>query len=159
MNDTSKLTKYAINYLSKYSTSKSNLERVLKNKIKRLQVEKKDKYLLYNSIEKIIIDLEKNNFINDLNFSSSKIRSFLFQGKSRIFIKSYLSQKGVHKEIISQTLDENDIQNPDWELESAKIFCRKKRLNNDTDNKKKNLSKMARAGFNYATSIKILNEL
>ena len=35
MTDNSKLMKYAIDYLSKFSSSKANLERVLKNKIRR----------------------------------------------------------------------------------------------------------------------------
>ena len=86
----SKLNKYAIDYLSKYSSSKANLEKILKKKIRRLKIEKNEKYLLYNSLEKIICDLEKNNFINDLNYVLSKIRIFTFQGKSRIFIKNYL---------------------------------------------------------------------
>ena len=53
----SKLIKYAIDYLSKYSSSKANLEKILRNKIQRLKIEKKEKYLLYNSLEKIIFDL------------------------------------------------------------------------------------------------------
>ena len=55
----SKLIKYAIDYLSKYSSSKANLEKILRNKIQRLKIEKKEKYLLYNSLEKIIFDLEE----------------------------------------------------------------------------------------------------
>ena len=100
-----KLNKYAIDYLSKYSSSKANLERILKNKIRRLKIEKKEKYLLYKSIEKIIFDLEKNNLVNDLNYALSKIRIFTFQGKSRIFIKNYLLQKGITKNIILRGLD------------------------------------------------------
>ena len=89
------LMKYAINYLSKYSSSKANLEIILKKKIRRLKIEKKDKYFLYNSIEKIINDLEKNNLINDYNYTSSKIDLFFHQGKSRMFIKSYFQQKRI----------------------------------------------------------------
>ena len=35
------LNKYAVNYLSKYATSKNNLEKILRNKIRRMNLEKK----------------------------------------------------------------------------------------------------------------------
>ena len=154
----SKLYKYAIDYLSKFSSSKKNLEIILKNKIRRLRIEKKDKFLLYNTINKIINDLEKNNYINDQNFTFSKIKTYISQGKSRIFIKKYLFQKGVSQNIILKNLDDFDHLIKNWEYESAKIFVRKKRLLDKSDEKEKNLSKMARAGFSYSISKKILEE-
>ena len=145
----SKLNKYALDYLSKYSSSKTNLEKILRNKIRRLKIEKKEKYLLYNSLEKIIFDLEKNNFVNDLNYALSKIRILTFQGKSRIFIKNYLFQKGINKKIISRSLDELDEKDHNWEVKSAKKFAKKKGLGKYESNREKDLGKMARAGFNY----------
>ena len=152
------LMKYAINYLSKYSSSKANLEIILNKKIRRLKIEKKDKFFLYNSIEKIINDLEKNNLINDYNYISSKFDLFFHQGKSRIFIKSFFQQKGIEKDVIDKTFETFEKNNSNWEAESAKIFAKKKRLSNDKD-KEKNLSKLARAGFNFEISKKILEDL
>jgi len=150
--------KYAIDYLSKYSSSKANLEIILNKKIRRLKIEKKDKFFLYNSIEKIINDLEKNNLINDYNYISSKFDLFFHQGKSRIFIKSFFQQKGIEKDVIDKTFETFEKNNSNWEAESAKIFAKKKRLSNDKD-KEKNLSKLARAGFNFEISKKILEDL
>ena len=65
MTDNLKLLKYAIDYLSKYSSSKHNLEKILKNKIMRLKIEKKDKFVLYNEIPIIISKLEKNKVLDD----------------------------------------------------------------------------------------------
>jgi len=152
------LMKYAIDYLSKYSSSKANLEIILNKKIRRLKIEKKDKFFLYNSIEKIINDLEKNNLINDYNYISSKFDLFFHQGKSRIFIKSFFQQKGIEKDVIDKTFETFEKNNSNWEAESAKIFAKKKRLSNDKD-KEKNLSKLARAGFNFEISKKILEDL
>ena len=73
MSDSNQLFKYAVDYLSKYSSSKKNLERVLKNKIFRFKIDKKDKYKLYNSISEILEKLEKNKFIDDKIFALSKI--------------------------------------------------------------------------------------
>ena len=152
------LMKYAIDYLSKYSSSKANLEIILNKKIRRLKIEKKDKFFLYNSIKKIINDLEKNNLINDYNYISSKFDLFFHQGKSRIFIKSFFQQKGIEKDVIDKTFETFEKNNSNWEAESAKIFAKKKRLSNDKD-KEKNLSKLARAGFNFEISKKILEDL
>ena len=159
MTDKKNLMKYAIYYLSKFSSSKANLERILKNKIRRLKIEKQDKYLLYNSIEEIIKRLEKNNFINDLRYASSKIQNFVFQGKSKIFIKNYFRQKGIENIIIIKILEDYELQNPNWELESARVKKKKKRISSKLKEKEKNLSKFSRAGFNYEISIKILEEI
>ena len=159
MIDTNRLLKYAINYLSKYSSSKANLEKILKNKIRKSDNDKQSKFLLYNSIQEIIEKLEKNTLINDLNYCSSKIRNFAFQGKSELFVKSYFIQKGIDKNDIKNVLEKFANENPDWELESAKVFVRKKRISNLDNNKQKNLSKLARAGFNYSICSKVFEDI
>ena len=54
MNNKDKLLKYAVYYLSKYSSSKKNLEYILKKKIRRLTEEKKIRFELYQEINHII---------------------------------------------------------------------------------------------------------
>ena len=159
MTDTEKLLKYAIDYLSKYNSSKKNLENILKKRIMRMKLEKKYKYNLYNSIPLILEKLEKNNFVNDIDYTNSKIRFFISMGKSRIYIKNYLFQKGIDSIVIEKSLEENDEKNSDWEIVSAKIFARKKNLKNNINNNEKNLAKMARAGFKYQIAKKVLEEI
>ena len=78
-------------------------------------------------------------------------------GKSKNYIKSYLIKKYIKKDLIDETINNFEFINPDWEKESAEIFVRKYRLKpKDINNKEKNLAKMARAGFNYNISKKIL---
>ena len=62
--DEKKLLKYAVDYLSKYDSSKVNLVNVLKRKILRLKTPNYEKRKLINIVESIIIKLEKNNFID-----------------------------------------------------------------------------------------------
>ena len=95
MNNIIILKKYAFSYLSKYNTSKKNLDRILQNKVRRMNLNKKDKYALYSSIASILTDLENNKLIDDKNFAQSKIHSLSLQGKSKISIISYLVQKGI----------------------------------------------------------------
>ena len=157
MPEISDLVKYAINYLSKYSSSKKNLERILKNKIRRTNIEKKEKFTLYNSIPEIIKKLEKNNFINDYNYATSKVNLFISNGKSKIFIQNYLFKKGIDEKLSSKIFAELNEEDSNWEIKSAKTFARKKNLQKD-NNDEKNLSKMARAGFSYEIAKKILEE-
>ena len=158
MSDISDLVKYAINYLSKYSSSKKNLERILKNKIRRTNIEKKERFILYNSIPEVIKKLEKNNFINDYNYATSKINIFISNGKSKIFIKNYLFKKGIDERLSSEIFAELDEEDSNWEIKSARKFARKKNIQKNEKNNEKNLSKMARAGFSYEIAKKIIEE-
>ena len=156
MNNTIILKKYAFSYLSQYNTSKKNLDRILHNKVRRMNLEKKDKFILHSSIASIITDLEINKLIDDKNFAQSKIHSLSLQGKSKISIISYLVQKGIERKLIEKTLENFELENQNWETKSAKIFARKKRLGvKHSNNLEKDLAKMARAGFNY----KIIKEI
>ena len=157
MNNIIILKKHAFSYLSKYNTSKKNLYRILHNKVRRMNLNKKDKYALYSSIASILTDLEINKLIDDKNFAQSKINSLSLQGKSKISIISYLMQKGIEKNLIKESFENLELKNPNWETESAKIFARKKRLGiKYSNNFEKDLAKMARAGFKYNICKKIL---
>ena len=154
--DEKKLLKYAIDYLSKYDSSKNNLENVLKRKILRLKITNYEKGELINKIENIIIKLEKNKFIDDERYSSTKILSLSNSGRSKNFISNYLIKKGVSKSQIQNNLNLMKQDNYDWELESAKIFVKKKKLLEKNESYEKKLAKMARAGFSYDICKKIL---
>ena len=154
--DEKKLLKYAVDYLSKYDSSKVNLVNVLKRKILRLKTTNYEKGKLINIIESIIIKLEKNKFIDDNRYSSTKILSLSNSGKSKNFIFNYLIKKGVNKTQIQNNLNLMKQDNDDWELNSAKIFAKKKKLLEKKDSYEKNLAKMARAGFSYDICKKIL---
>ena len=47
--------------------------------------------------------------------------------------------------------------NENWELESARIFAKKKKLLENNESYEKKLAKMARAGFSYDICKKILS--
>ena len=156
MDNKDKLLKYAIYYLSKYSSSKKNLEFILKKKIRRLSDEKKIRFQLYNEIQIIIAKLEKLNLINDQVFVESKIQSLQYQAKSKNYIKQYLLQKGINKQLIEEQISLFYENNKNLEKENALKFAKKRNLlDNDQDYQKK-LSKMARAGFSYDIAKEIL---
>ena len=149
MDNKDKLLKYAIYYLSKYSSSKKNLEYILKKKIKRLSDEKKIRFELYTEIKNIIEKLENLNVIDDKIFTESKIQSLLSQAKSKNYITQYLLKKGINKELIEEQISIFYDNDNNIEKENAFKFAKKKNLLSDKLNYEKRLSKMARAGFSY----------
>ncbi len=154
--DEKKLLKYAIDYLSKYDSSKKNLENTLKRKIFRSNISDFEKGKLINVIENILYKLEKNNLVDDKRYSMSKVSSLSRAGKSRNFIFNYLIKKGINKLEIQNNLKLFEDNNNDWEIRSAELFARKKRLKESNDSYEKKLAKMARAGFSYDICKKIL---
>jgi len=156
MDNKDKLLKYAIYYLSKYSSSKKNLEFILKKKIRRLSDEKKIRFNLYNEIQIIIEKLEKLNLINDQVFVESKIQSLQYQAKSKNYIKQYLLQKGIDKQLIEEQISLFYGNNKNLEKENALKFAKKRNLLDNEQDYQKKLSKMARAGFSYDIAKEIL---
>ena len=150
MNNTNLLTKYALTYLSKYDSTKKNLEQILKNKvIKMKNIEKNEKNNLYQIIKKILNNLESNKIINDEDFAYKKLINLFNQGRSEIYIKNNLYKKGVGENVIKKILSDFNKSNPGWEIESARTFAKKKGLGKHESNREKDFGKMARAGFNY----------
>ena len=156
MDNKDKLLKYAIYYLSKYSSSKKNLEFILKKKIRRLSDEKQIRFHLYNEIQIIIEKLEKLNLINDQVFVESKIQSLQYQAKSQNYIKQYLLQKGIDKKLIEEQISLFYKNNKNLEKENALKFAKKRNLINNNQDYQKKLSKLARAGFSYDIAKEIL---
>ena len=156
MDNKNKLFKYAIYYLSKYSSSKKNLEFILKKKIRRLSDEKKIRFHLYNEVQIIIEKLEKLNLINDQVFVESKIQSLQYQAKSKNYIRQYLLQKGIDKQLIEDQIFLFYENNKNLEKENALKFAKKRNLLDSDQDYQKKLSKMARAGFSYDIAKEIL---
>ena len=156
MDNKEKLLKYAIYYLSKYSSSKKNLEYILKKKIRRISDEKKIRFQLYKEIKIIIDKLEQLKLINDTIYAESKIHALLNQVKSKNYIKQYLIRKGVRSEVADEQISLFYEKDQNLEKENALKFAKKRNLINDKKDYEKKLAKMARAGFSYEISKEIL---
>ena len=156
MDNKDKLLKYAIYYLSKYASSKKNLEYILKKKIRRLTDFKKSRFELYQEIKPILIKLENLKLVNDVIYTESKINSLISQVKSKNYIKRYLISKGVDYKLVDEQISLFYKNNQNLEKENALKFAKKKNLLNNKENYEKKLSKMARAGFSYEIAKEIL---
>ena len=74
-------------------------------KIKRTTKDTKERFNLYSQIDFVLNELEKNKLINDKNYTYNKIRLLASQAKSKKFIQSYLSLKGIEKKSYSRKIE------------------------------------------------------
>ena len=123
-------------------------------------VKKKD---VTDLIDIVLSDLEKNKFINDKFYSESKAKSMIQRGSSINKIRSYLIGKGINDRFITDTVNNIRDQNSDQDFFSAIKICKKKRIGpaRTEDNRplfyKKDISLLARNGFDFETSKKVMD--
>ena len=109
------------------------------------------------------MDLEKSKFISDKFYSESKSRSLIQRGNSINKIRSYLFSKGINNDHIKKTIDKIKENNSDQDFFSGIKVCKKKRIGpaRTDDNRplfyKKDISLLARNGFDFETSKRIMD--
>ena len=154
---------FAFNYVEKYAPSKQQLKTYLLKKYLKASVPNVKKQDITNLIDIVLSDLEKNKFINDKFYSDSKAKSMIKRGNSINKIRNYLIGKGINDEFIKDTVDKIRDQNTDQDFFSAIKICKKKRIGpmRTEDNRslfyKKDISLLARNGFDFETSKKVMD--
>ena len=148
---------FALAYTEKYAPSKQQLRTYLLKKYIKSSVPNIKKNDVVDLIDVVLSDLEKNNFINDKRYALSKIAYLASSGKSKTFVYNYLIKKGIDKSEVQDNLKSYQINDSEWEINSARLFAKKKKLLDTNTSYEKRLAKMARAGFNYEICKKVLD--
>ena len=154
---------FAFNYIEKYAPSKQQLKTYLLKKYLKLSSSNVKKQDIKNLIDIISNDLEKNKFINDQFYSDSKAKSMIRRGSSINKIRSYLFGKGIRGNLINDPVNKIKDENSDQDFFSAIKICKKKRIGpaRTEDNRplfyKKDISLLARNGFDFETSKKVMD--
>jgi regulatory protein len=153
---------FAFTYIEKYTPSKQQLKIYLLKKYLKSSnpsVKKKD---ITDLIDLVTEDLEKTKFISDKFYSDSKAKNLIQRGSSINKIRNYLISKGIKDKYIKETISKIKEKNEDQDFFSAIKICKKKRIGpaRDQDNRslfyKKDISILARSGFDFETSKKVL---
>ncbi len=154
---------FAFIYVEKYAPSKQQLKTYLLKKYMKLSssdIKKKD---VNSLIDIVLSDLERNKFINDKFYSDSKAKNMIQRGNSINKIRNYLLGKGINDEFIKETVNKIKENNSDQDFFSAIKICKKKRIGpaRTEDNRtlfyKKDISLLARNGFDFETSKKVMD--
>ncbi len=153
----------AYSYLAKYNPSKQQVKTyLLKKYLTKFQGSRQKKEVT-EIIDGIVSNLEKSQFLNDSLFSDSKARMLFRRGYSLNKISYALKSKGIEQRNIQQSLEKIKNEKSDPDFISAMKICKKKRIGPmrpDTNRElfyKKDIGILARSGFTYEISKKILN--
>ena len=154
---------FAFSYVEKYAPSKQQLKTYLLKTYLKSSVPNIKRQDITNLIDIVLSDLEKNKFINDKFYSDSKAKSMIQRGNSINKIRNYLIGKGIKDEFIKETVSKIRDENSDQDFFSAIKICKKKRIGpaRTNDNRplfyKKYISLLARNGFDFETSKKVMD--
>ena len=154
---------FALAYVEKYAPSKQQLKTYLLKKYLKISVPNVKKQDVNNLIDIVLSDLEKSKFVNDKFYSESKAKSMIQRGSSINKIRNYLIGKGINDKFINETVSKIEDNNSDQDFFSAIKICKKKRIGpaRTEDNRplfyKKDISLLARNGFDFETSKKVMD--
>ena len=154
---------FSLSYLEKYSPSKQQLKTYLLKKYLKTGNLKSKKQDLIDLIDVVLIDLEKSKFISDKFYSDAKAKNLIQKGSSINKIRNYLISKGISSNYIKETINKINENNENQDFFSAIKICKKKRIgpSRPEDNRslfyKKDISILARNGFDFETSKKVMD--
>ncbi len=154
---------FAFSYLEKYSPSKQQLKTYLLKKYLKTSVPNVKKQDITDLIDTVLSDLEKTKFVSDKFYSESKAKSLIQRGSSINKIRNYLISKGINDKYIKETILKINENNEDQDFFSAIKICKKKRIgpSRTEDNRslfyKKDISLLARNGFDFETSKRVMD--
>ena len=154
---------FAFNYIEKFAPSKQQLKTYLLKKYLKSKNPSISKNNISDLIDIVTEDLEKSKFINDKFYSESKAKSLIQRGSSINKIRNYLINKGIGEKYIKNTINLIQTNNEDQDFFSAIKICKKKRIgpSREQDNRslfyKKDISILARSGFDFETSKKVMD--
>tara|TARA_B100000902_G_scaffold394241_1_gene450156 strand:- start:1005 stop:1565 length:561 start_codon:yes stop_codon:yes gene_type:complete len=160
---TTNLKDLAYSYLEKYSPSKQQLKVFLLKKYLFKIKGSKSKKEVSLIIDEIIANLEKKKFLNDELYSDSKARVLLRRGYSLNKINQSLRNKGIENKFIEKSINKIKEDKIEPDFVSALKLCKRRRIGplrpgaNRELFYKKDMGILARGGFNFDLSKRVLN--
>ena len=160
---TTSLKDLAYSYLEKYSPSKQQLKVYLMKKYLTKIKGSKSKKEISSIINQIVNNLEKNKIIDDQLYSDSKARMFLRRGYSINKINQSLRVKGIDSSFIKSTIEKIKEKEIEPDFVSALKLCKRRRIGpvRPESNRelfyKKDMGILARGGFSFELSKRVLN--
>ena len=154
---------FSLSYVEKYSPSRQQIKTYLLKKYLKQSIPSVKKQDIIDLIDVVLSDLEKTKFISDKFYSDSKAKNLIQRGTSINKIRNYLFSKGIQDKYIKETINKINENNEDQDFFSAIKICKKKRIgpSRTEDNRplfyKKDISLLARNGFNFETSKKVMD--
>ena len=153
---------FAFSYLEKYSPSKQQLRTYLFKKLIKINQRKSNKKEIFDLIDSVITSLIDQKLLSDKYYSDAKSKAFLRRGYSLNKIRYNLIKKGIDEKYIKDSISKIKENESDPDFFSAIKICKRRRIgpcreeSNRTLFYKKDISILARSGFSYEISKKVL---
>tara|TARA_B100000686_G_scaffold290088_1_gene317265 strand:- start:1378 stop:1938 length:561 start_codon:yes stop_codon:yes gene_type:complete len=156
------IRKFSYSYLEKYSPSKQQLRTYLFKKLVKKNQKISSKKEIFNLIDSVITSLDDQKLLSDKYYSDVKSKAFLKRGYSLNKIRYSLIKKGIDEKYIKASISKIKENESEPDFFSAIKICKKRRIgpNREENNRalffKKDISILARSGFSYEISKKVL---
>tara|TARA_B100000029_G_scaffold453467_1_gene479280 strand:- start:2108 stop:2668 length:561 start_codon:yes stop_codon:yes gene_type:complete len=156
------IKKFAYAYLDKYNPSQQQLKTYLFKKFIKKNQNKVNKKEIFNLIDTVINILVDQKFLSDKYYSEAKSRMMLRKGYSLNKIRYNLINKGIDPKYIKASISKIKENEVDPDFFSAIKICMRRRIgpSREEGNRrlfyKKDISILARSGFSYEISKKVL---
>jgi len=153
---------FAYVYLEKYSPSKQQLRTYLFKKFLKKNQKTFNKKELFSLIDIVTSTLVEQKFLSDKYYSDVKTKAFLRRGYSLNKIRYSLIKKGIKEKYIKASISKIKENESDPDFFSAIKLCKRRRIGpcREESNRslfyKKDISVLARSGFSYEISKKVL---
>lgn len=156
----------ALHYLERYSSSSSNLKRVMMRKVDRsLAHWGGDRETCATQLDVVVAKLARLGYLDDAAYAEQKTRSLHRQGKGSRTIRASLAAKGIDPEIAATALSSlaDEVADPDFA--AAIKLARKRKLGpfraaerpeERDEMRNKDLAVLARAGFDFDTARRVI---
>ena len=160
------LRRQALTYIERYQGSEKRVRQILWKRARRAQSfhggEDSDAAAM---IQEVIAQLKADGRIHDTRFATDWAISLQNRGTSSRMIRAKLQQKGLGQTAIDDALQALSGAGDDWEEEAALSYARRRRLgpfrmpyDDSWERRQKDIAAMARAGFGFGLSKKILSQ-
>jgi len=156
------IRKFSYSYLERYSPSKQQLRTYLFKKLVKKNQKISSKREIFNLIDSVIASLVDQKLLSDKYYSDAKSKAFLKRGYSLNKIRYSLIKKGIDEKYIKASISKIKENESEPDFFSAIKICKKRRIgpNREESNRslfyKKDISILARSGFSYEISKKVL---
>ena len=153
----------AYSYLEKYSPSKQQLKTYLFKKLIKINQRKSSKKEIFNLIDSVILTLIDQKMLSDKYYSDAKSKIFLKRGYSLNKIRYNLIKKGIEEKYIKDSISKIKEDESDPDFFSAIKICKKRSIGACREEStrplfyKKDISILARSGFSYEISKRVLD--
>jgi len=154
---------YSYTYLEKYSPSKQQLRTYLFKKLIKKGQKTSSKKEIFNLIDSVISSLVDQKLLSDKYYSEAKTKAFLRKGYSLNKIRYNLIKKGIDEKYIKASISKIKENESDPDFFSAIKICKRRRIGacREESNRplfyKKDISILARSGFSYEVSKRVLD--